>query len=447
MVPSTFAQNALHIYASNSPYFFIDGYEVPQGDSLILHPGAEVIVGTFQDITVHGSFRSYGDSENPAVIRAANPSLGWGVLDVKNTSDSLILEHTEIQEGRLYVNGCPARLFETHLVNNQTLQWDDIVIRVWFSEFEMSYSSITGSNQGEGVICHDCPAPLISHCEFDRMPDAVELINCVGGRISNCTFHDMNDDAIDLNNCSDVLIDSNVIYNVEHRGLELGSEQFGSSTEIKISFNTIFDCTEAINFKEGSTGLIENNTFHSNEYAIATLTLPGFDQEIVEVKNCIFSENDVDIFRDHNSIVEVTYSCFTQFAESGTGNFKADPMFLAPESNDFHIDNDSPCVNSGTSSTAGKRWDIGAHQNEPDRTEYIQGVKVWPNPSNRVFHIRFLDPFQRFIVFDLLGNEIFREDISNQSYLLKQFPSLLAGQYILRFESEDSSVSLPIVVL
>lgn len=408
-------------------------------------------MGTFQDITVHGVFRSYGTGENPVKIRAVNPSLGWGVLDIKSTSDSLILEHTDIQEGRIYVDNCPIRMNETHLTNNQTLQWDDIVFRVWFSDIEMSNSSITGSNQGEGLICHDCISPTISHCEFDKMPDAIEFINCSDGRINNSVFHDMIDDAIDLNNCTNILVDSNLIYNVGHRGLEIGSELFGSSLDITVAYNTIVECAEAINFKEGSTGLVLNNTLYQNDYAIATQSAPGFDQEIVAVENCIFAMNQVNIYRDSNSIVNTTYCCFTEKMDPGAGNFEADPMFIAPNDLNFHIDNDSPCVNSGSPVSAqnlqGPRSDVGAHQNEPNKSEYFHDIKVWPNPAYEELNIRLLQPYESMTMYDLLGNKILHQHISDQFYVVENLSNVSSGSYILLFETSNQSVSISFSVL
>jgi hypothetical protein len=137
---TTIHAQSLHIDASNSPYQFPAGYDVAINDSLILHPGATVEVGAGYDITVHGVFRSLGSEQNPVIIRAIDPALGWGILDIRNTSDSLVMRYSYIKEGRLAVNDPPVHLFETHITNNQQLQWGDMVFRVWFSEITMTHN-------------------------------------------------------------------------------------------------------------------------------------------------------------------------------------------------------------------------------------------------------------------------------------------------------------------
>lgn len=447
----TRAQNALHIDASNSPYFFLDGYDVPNGDSLILHPGAQVVVGPLKDIVVDGVFRALGSKENPVQIIASDPQIGFGLLDIRFNADSLVMEHTNIEEGRLAVNAAPIRLFETHITNNQTLQWDDMVFRVWFSDILITHSSITGSNQGEGLICHDCIEPIIAHCEFDKMPDAIEFINCENGHINNNTFHDMGDDAVDLNHCSNIIVDSNLIYNVVDRGLEIGSEAFGSCKDITVAFNCFYNCHEAINFKEGSTGIIRNNTLYKNAVAVATLSANGFEPEDVLIENCIFEQNSTDIFQDTNAFVTTNYSCFSGSVPSGTGNFRGIPLLLNPDNLDFHIAKNSPCINSGTplpaSHPQGPRADIGAFDNELDLSEYTRAVHLWPNPAKNEINIRMQENYGRITIVDLKGTVVLDRNIPDQSYLLQDISNLSSGLYLIQFTSSSDQLTLSFFVL
>jgi predicted outer membrane repeat protein len=66
----------------------------------------------------------------------------------------------------------------------------------------------------------------------------------------------------------------------------------------------------------------------------------------VTVKSSIFWDNDgSDIFVESGSTF-VDYSC-VQDGFSGTGNINTDPCFVYPDSNDFHLLPNSPCINAG----------------------------------------------------------------------------------------------------
>jgi len=446
------AQSALHIDASNSPYFFMDGFEVDTGDSLILHPGAQVVVGPLKDIVVKGYFRSFGTKENPVNITASNPQVGFGLLDVRVSADSLVMENTFVEEGRLAVNAAPIRLYETHITNNQPLQWDDMVFRVWFSDLHITYSSITGSNQGEGLICHDCNEPTISHCEFDRMPDAIEFINCNNGRINHNVFHDMGDDAVDLNHCSNIIIDSNLIYNVTNRGLEIGSEAFGSCSNITVAFNCFKNCFEAVNFKEGSSGVIRNNTFYKNDFAVATLSAEGFGPEELLIENCIFAGNNTNIYQDANAFIATTYSSFSGYGfPEGTGNFRCDPLLLDPDNLDFHISHNSPCIDMGAplsiANPKGPRADIGAFGNELSLKDNSNSIQVWPNPAEEEINIRLLENYDQITIIDLTGTVVLNKELQNQMYLNLDISNLSSGSYIIQCYSSSRQETLILSVL
>ena len=445
------AQSSLHITSANSPYIFPNGYEVAIGDSLILHPGAEVQVGPNANITVHGIFRSLGNTTNPITIAATDPSLGWGVLDIRNTSDSLLMQYTFVNEGRLAVNDVYVSLYETHITNNQQLLWDDMVFRAWFAEVIMTYSSIKGSNQGEGLICHDCVTPTITHCTFISIPDAVELINCQNGLIRNNVFRDLGDDAIDLNHCSNVLIDSNLIYNISNRGIEIGSESFGSCTDITVSRNRFSSCSEGVNFKEGSTGLVINNTFHKNDIAITTVSAPGFDQEKVDVINCIFNENNYSAVEDENAEVRIRYSSFSDNVFEGEGNFQVGPRFVDANNLDFHLKPSSLCINTGALSTGldpdGTRMDLGAYyQPVFDPEEHASGIVLRPNPSRGVIYLHLTDSYETVSVYGGLGKPLIHFNIQGELFFTKDLSFLASGKYYLLFSSPQKSATLPLVV-
>lgn len=432
-----FAQTSLVIDASNSPYYFPNGHTVQPGDTLIFGPGAVVYVGDSMDIKVLGYFRSKGTEIQPVVIRPINSPVGWGALDITPSADSLVMTHTIVEDGRIYVNQCPTYLFHVDLINNQPLIWTDILIRVWFAHPVIDHCSISGTNRGEGITCHDCITPEITNCAFSKIPDAIEMINTNGGRIANSVFHDMYDDAIDLNNCSGVHIDSNRIYNVSDRGMEIGSETFGSCDSIVVTRNVVYNCPEAINFKEGSTGRIENNTLYGNGYGVKTLSAAGFGQERVEIQNCIFAENSENIWVDENAVVSASYCSFSQNAFEGTGNFVADPMFVAPNLFDFSLSEGSPCINTGnpvsTNDPDGSQNDLGAicRQNAL-LNNYADVLHIWPVPSEDRIYMRFPEEVETIRIFDPLGQLVHESNVSGDLLFIFNLSQLSPGSYYVQ---------------
>jgi hypothetical protein len=68
------------------------------------------------------------------------------------------------------------------------------------------------------------------------------------------------------------------------------------------------------------------------------------------VTNCIFWNDTPDeISDDWFSWPTVTYCC-VQGGYSGTGNIDADPLFVDPGNDDFHLTYASPCIDAGTNS-------------------------------------------------------------------------------------------------
>ena len=53
--------------------------------------------------------------------------------------------------------------------------------------------------------------------------------------------------------------------------------------------------------------------------------------------------------KSYADLLNVSNAFFSDIEEgtSGTGNFSADPLFLSPESDDFHLRSGSPCINTG----------------------------------------------------------------------------------------------------
>ncbi|MHC4500967.1 MAG: right-handed parallel beta-helix repeat-containing protein, partial [Planctomycetota bacterium] len=82
--------------------------------------------------------------------------------------------------------------------------------------------------------------------------------------------------------------------------------------------------------------IVRNNTIVGNE--IAGILAITSDPTII---SCIVWDCNDDL-----SGCTAEYSCI-QDGDTGTGNISSDPCFVAPDTNDFHIGPNSPCINYG----------------------------------------------------------------------------------------------------
>ena len=86
-----------------------------------------------------------------------------------------------------------------------------------------------------------------------------------------------------------------------------------------------------------SDGNIINNTIYQNTANSGS----GIYECNGIIKNCIVWSNDITISSTPS------YSCIQNWTLGGIGNISLDPQFQDPESNDFHLKDTSPCIDTG----------------------------------------------------------------------------------------------------
>ncbi len=114
---------------------------------------------------------------------------------------------------------------------------------------------------------------------------------------------------------------------------------------------------------EGQAARIRNCTIVSNrDYGIYGASGP--------ITNCILWDNNDDLYA-----CTVTYSC-VENGDSGTGNMSYFPYFTDPNAGDFHLEDYSPCIDSGDPNSnyssepngGGGRINMGAYGNTSEAT-------------------------------------------------------------------------------
>lgn len=129
-------------------------------------------------------------------------------------------------------------------------------------------------------------------------------------------------------------------------------------------------------FINSGSGLLENNTFFSNNVNSGG-NVVWLDNSIAKIKNSIFVETH-DVFQSNGiENLDITYSnlngnVFWSYLE-GEGNISQDPGFLNPDTDLFDLISESPCINTGDPDTDddGQLWyeDIDDQDNDGSRKD------------------------------------------------------------------------------
>ena len=227
------------------------------------------------------------------------------------------------------------------------------------------------------------------------------------------TFFELEDDevAIEINDVESVAIYNFTFLNAETAIVVDNSEQVDIS-------NNVFrlgDEGVAIDVDDLSNADITNNTFFDNDIAIRT------DVDTVRIENNIFSEN-VTAIDDRVRLDEVSFNCYhdnEEDSELGRDEETGDPLFVNTTRHDFHLKQNSPCIDEGTGidSIDDSDADMGAYGGEE--------ADFFPFPVSNIS-----------AVYDNDTQEIFVRWSENEAYLVKHSES--AGGYIVHYGSETS---------
>lgn len=383
---------------SHSPYHIKDDLIIKDTDIMKVAAGAVLIIYPNVNIIVNGGLQVNGLNDDFACLVPETPEIGWGKIELNNVDDTCLLRNVEIIDGSILSVGCNLVMSHVMFTNNQDLPWTNPIVFVRNASVCATNCSVFGSNRGEGFQMLNSKNVSVKNCYFEYIPDAIELTNINEGQLSLNTIIDCPDDGIDLNHCSNIIIDSNYIQQSEDRGIEIGSENNGSSSNIILKNNVFNENNIGVIFKENSSGTIINNTFYNNNVSIKCIEDNTSKNTSCTIKNCIFSNsNEIDIESDANSIIDVAYCISDNFTLIGESNYKGNPLFIAPNQNNFHLLENSPCINTGDPTLNpdpdNTRSDIGAFYFNTDTTSIPLNEQtniicsIFPNPFKKTFFI------------------------------------------------------------
>ncbi|MCH8345021.1 MAG: right-handed parallel beta-helix repeat-containing protein [Planctomycetes bacterium] len=211
-----------------------------------------------------------------------------------------------------------------------------------------TFSGNTATGFGGGGMLNLSSNPMVTNCTFSGNTAGV-YGGGMGGidsnaTVTNCTFR--GNTATCGGGMCDVL-GSSTVTNCTFSGNTATFE--GGGMGIDGSNATVTNCTFSGNTAVSGGGMVTdgsptvtNCTFSGN-----TAVSGGgmyYDSGILTVTNCIFWGNLND--QIGGGLASVRYSCI-QGGYTGTGNIDADPLFVDPLNDDYHLTAGSPCIDAG----------------------------------------------------------------------------------------------------
>jgi hypothetical protein len=156
-----------------------------------------------------------------------------------------------------------------------------------------------------------------------------------------------------------------------------------------------------------------NNTFVSNSLGYANLASDGV------VSNDIIYGTSNPVYIDENSNIQVSYSDIEGGWE-GEGNIDTIPLFCNPDSGDFTLAENSPCVGTGQDGANIGALDVGCEAILSTDVELIPLQfalnQNYPNPFNPVTTLRYELPENALVnitIYDMMGRVV-SNLVSNQ---------------------------------
>jgi hypothetical protein len=441
---------------ANSPYHINGEITIPNGETMTIEPGVEVVFSGNYKFNVQGRILAIG-TESDTIVFTINdttgfhnltiPDGGWGGIRFINTpsnNDSSKIIYCKLQYGKantgegnydrwggalcakinkLLVSHCLFRNNTCYKTNiNETGGGAIAIVGNPVIEF-CEFSENTSSFGGAMLIWGSDLYPLIRNNYFhhNQGHGSINIGSWGGSNTSPVLINN-----IIANNNSNGLIDANG-HGIVHISNGGGNTVFINNTIVNNS------CTGSggavfINYK-AATSLLINNIIYGNEPSQVNLLTPSS----LSFLNCL---------------VEGGKEGFTGAAFTGTYqyNIDRDPMFVNAANNDFHLMDSSPCISQGADSVEvngtwyytpssdiesnprpnpyGTAPDIGACESDsghvfipvPSAIERLvlspsefQLYQNYPNPFNPTTSITYTLSRKaqvKLTVYDLLGREV-----------------------------------------
>ena len=422
------------------------------------------------DCPWHQGFILTKNESNNSVIRGltiqnGNESRGGGIYCEYSSPTildcRLINNHAYYTGGGIYARFSSLIIINCKITNNIANDKGGGIFS-WNSSPTIINCDITENvsleQNGGGIACYK-GSITISNCDLSRNSSdfsgaSIGLLDIFFGSIINCTIMEcfqIEPGSAGSLACATVEISysSNLyFYNVNISQNSSAGIYIENSENININ-----NCLIASNTStkdggrcvgiQGSTGTLMNCTISENIMNNDGCIHCSLSDSMI-ISNCIIWNNLPQEVSRYGS-PQIVYSDI-KGGFTGIGNINAKPLFVDSSQSDFHLQNSSPCIDSGTdigtlpydfnrkSRPQGGAIDMGAYEYQewpaitrayvemPSRTiqpgdRVKSEVTVW-NPNENT-----LDDYPLFMILNVFGNFFCAPSFTNFDYIKWSFPS------------------------
>ena len=364
----------LTLDAEHSPYVIQHAVTVEKGAHLVVGPGVEIRMSPESDLLVYGQLEILGDMEHPVLIHARDGQAQWGSLVLEQAEgvqriSNLILRHGGLGPDPVRHRGAISNMDSELIIDHLDLESSTTIFALGGAT-TLTDSRIYSPHTGDGInvkrgLGHVERCVFMGNTAADT--DAIDFDGVEGGVIRGnriYAFRGPNSDGIDVGEqCVDLLIEGNLIYNNSDKGISVGQ-----GSKVMVRENLIVGCVLGVGIKDtGSEARMVQNTFVDNGTAVAV-----YEKNLLRgggsawVDSCIISGSGLSpVTADAFSEAEAIYTLFDPVNVDGIGNFAANPAFVDPAHYNFQLKADSPTMDRGNPLLGveldGTLPDVGAH--------------------------------------------------------------------------------------
>lgn len=420
--------------SAGSPYLIEGEITVPDGETLLIEPGSEIIFQGHYKFNVEGTLVAKGTAEDSIKFTAGDHSLGWHGIRFNNTNaanDSSLFEYCQFEYGKANSGeGLSNRSGGAMAI----LSTDKVRVSCCLFQNNMCYHDNMEVSAGGAMVVTG--SALIEFNEFrnntGRYGGAMTIYYPGTNPLvrNNYIHHNSGHGTLNIGASAEpILINNIIVYNVtdSHGHLHFanagGVAVFLNNT---IAYNTSANVSGAIFINHGICPLFINNIIYGNTPAQVRLeTKSGLD-----FINCLI-EGGQENFSGK------------EFTGTYQDNIDGDPFFVNAGDNDFRLRDCSPCIGMGIqsldfdgttyTSTAGDFScnqrpcpastppDIGAIEHalgtplatenmyQADQPSPDGSLSCYPNPameSTKIMYEMKNAGIVRIIIYDLKGNVV-----------------------------------------
>ena len=436
---------------SGSPYLVTGDVIVPQGETLTIEAGVLVKFQGHFKLTVKGKLLAQGTETDSIWFTTDDPATGWHGIRLDETQETSEFHYCHIEYGKTSGSEFPDQHGGGIMMNNS----DAVIDHCLFANNEA-----TAEDNGMGGAIYafnSTSVTQITNCTFENNHaygegGAIKLTGDVGLNIAECLFTDntvlYGGGALCLYGCYDTRIYRS-LFTGNITSYAAGGAAFIESYSARIRF---VNCTMYDNHASGGDGGGVDLAFSDASFT-----------------NCIIYNNpgaySDNIYLDFGW-AEVNY-CDTPFPDGaeGSNNINVDAQFVDVGAGDFHLTENSPCVDAGIDSLTivdafgdtitvvdmapeeynGTAPDMGCYEYGTTTGIHPQHPafsKVWPNPTQGLITIHYGSDIQEIRIFDISGKICLYRKIARTKQVTMDVSFLENGIYFLEILSGSGATEV-----